>query len=482
VANDTGSTVCRTLRTLWTAGAVGEIDDRGLLERFRRDRGERSEVAFRILVERHGPMVQRVCRQVLGDEHDARDATQAVFLILARKAGSIRAQGSVAPWLHGVARRVASKARARDGVRRTNEARTGEALARLRADSSAEIGADDWAAIHEEVGRLPEKYRTPVVLCYLEGQTYDEAARRIGCPVGTIRVRLSRARASLRDRLTRRGYAPSAVGALGGLEGVSPAEIAPMASGWVEATVKSAVVVQSGRATVEVVSTSALVLSQVVMRGMFMTKVKFAAIGLMSAGILASGAGAIVGQTFGPAGQRQTSKPDDRLREQTEKIVDDVDAQIRKRSENLITKRILEAAMKRAETSRAYYEEGRITIDRYLDALEQVRIARTLVATNRQERIKAALQHRDLVADVLKREQAELSVGRSTAADVAEAQLRNDYAELEVLRAREEVSASVVEALKARVESLERKLEQLQSKLNQPSDAGIDPLAPRPKR
>ena len=90
--------------------------------------------------------------------------------------------------------------------------------------------------------------------------------------------------------------------------------------------------------------------------------------------------------------------------------------------------------MKRAEAQRAYYEQGRITIDRYLDALEQVRIARTLVATNRQERIKAALQHRDLVAAVLKHELAEQETGRSTTADVAEAQLRNDYADLEVLR------------------------------------------------
>ena len=110
MANDAGAAISGMLRTLWTVGTIGETDDRGLLERFRRDRDERAEAAFRILVERHGPMVQRVCRQVLGDEHDAKDATQAVFLILARKAGSIRAKDSVAPWLHGVARRVARKA------------------------------------------------------------------------------------------------------------------------------------------------------------------------------------------------------------------------------------------------------------------------------------------------------------------------------------------------------------------------------------
>ena len=123
------------------------------------------------------------------------------------------------------------------------------------------------------------------MLCYLEGQTYDEAARRIGCPVGTIRVRLSRARGQLRDRLTR-GLRPSAIAAArgSGRPFFTGGAVTQMAPGWVEATVKAAVVVQSGRATVEVVSASALVLSQVVIRSMFMTKAKLAAVGLLSAG------------------------------------------------------------------------------------------------------------------------------------------------------------------------------------------------------
>ncbi len=181
--------VDRWLRALWTVGVAGDADDRTLLSRYALSQDDGAEDAFRILVERHQPMVLRVCRRVMGDLQEAEDATQAVFLVLARKAGSIRVAGTVAPWLHGVARRIAAKARVRAAARRCVETQAASVAASLRdAEGDRSTVVEDWEVIHQEVDRLPERYRAPVVLCYLEGQTYEQARERIGCPVGTVRV------------------------------------------------------------------------------------------------------------------------------------------------------------------------------------------------------------------------------------------------------------------------------------------------------
>ena len=218
------------MRVLWAVGTVGGLDDAALLSRFALRLGDSAKEAFRILVERHGPMVLRTCQQVLGDRHDAEDAAQAVFLVLARKAPELRIDSSLAPWLHGVARRVAAKARIRTTARRQAEIRTAIVAASVRAsEGDSRPSSEDWEVVHQEVDRLPEKYRTPVVLCYLDGQTYEETARRIGCPVGTVRVRLSRARDRLRDRLARRGLGPERV-VLSELSAACPDERLPGAS------------------------------------------------------------------------------------------------------------------------------------------------------------------------------------------------------------------------------------------------------------
>jgi RNA polymerase sigma factor (sigma-70 family) len=418
-------------------------------------------------------MVLRVCRQALGDDHDARDAAQAVFLVLARKAGSIRSRGSVAPWLYGVARRVAAKARRREGVRRATEARTVEAVVRKRGTVAEPQAVEDWEVIHEEVARLPEKYRAPVVLCYLEGQTYDEAARRIGCPVGTVRVRLSRARDTLRDRLTRRGFAPTALAALDRLtEG--PGVAVSLSPAWSEATVKASVAFGAGRAVVAgVVSVSALTLSQGVMRAMLISHLKVMAIGLMTAGVVATGVGVIVGQEPGskPAAPSQTRpavlpnpKPVDE--KELSRLEAELQAKILEQSIRLdkeieLTSRILEAARRRLEAQTKFYEEGRITIDRYLDASEQVRVAEGLVAKTREARIAAAQAHLDRVKSVMEREKAELDVGRGTVADVAEAQHRSDLAELELLQAQEPPKSEETAILEKRVDALEKKLDRV---------------------
>ena len=155
---------------------------------------------------RHGPMVLKVCRQVLGDSHDAEDAFQATFLVLLRKAGSVRNADSVASWLHGVAYRVRPRAEADAIQRRAHEQRVAEMSVFMYDPEADRPGS--WTELHEEIARLPARYREPLVLCYLEGLTTGAAAQRLRCPQGTILSRLSPGRERLRTRLTRRGLAP----------------------------------------------------------------------------------------------------------------------------------------------------------------------------------------------------------------------------------------------------------------------------------
>ncbi|MBL8794407.1 MAG: sigma-70 family RNA polymerase sigma factor [Planctomycetia bacterium] len=190
---------------------TGPQSDGELLQRFL---VERNEAAFDVLVRRHSAMVLRVCQRVLQQRQDAEDAFQATFIVLARKAPSISKQDSLASWLHGVAYRIALKARTTAGRRRSHEKRAGE-LASVH-DASGEHGGtmsrELGSVLDEELQHLPEKYRTPLLLCYFEGKTNQEAAQQLGWPMGTIATRLSQGRELLRQRLSRRGLAYSASG------------------------------------------------------------------------------------------------------------------------------------------------------------------------------------------------------------------------------------------------------------------------------
>ncbi len=158
--------------------------------------------AFRSLIERHGAMVLAVCRSVLGQHHDVEDAFQCTFLILAKSAGSIKQAESIGPWLHRVALRVARRARYQACERRYREA----AVRPFDNDPPGDARDDSFVPLlREEISRLPDHYRLPVVLCYLEGKTNEQAAAELRCPVGTVKGRLSRARDRLRYRLARRG-------------------------------------------------------------------------------------------------------------------------------------------------------------------------------------------------------------------------------------------------------------------------------------
>jgi RNA polymerase sigma factor (sigma-70 family) len=179
-------------------GPAEEPSDSGLLGRYLQTN---DEPAFAELVRRHGPLVLAVCRSVLADAHAAEDAFQATFLVLARRAASIRRRESVASWLHGVALRLAHKARAQAARRMTHEH---EAPPRSAAADDLS-GRELREILHQELDRLPGQYRAPLVLCYLEGLTQDEAARHLGLSAATLKGRLTRGRALLRRRLVRRG-------------------------------------------------------------------------------------------------------------------------------------------------------------------------------------------------------------------------------------------------------------------------------------
>jgi RNA polymerase sigma factor (sigma-70 family) len=189
------------------AKQVEESTDGQLLERFIR---QRDETAFAAILQRHGPLVFRVCQLVLHDLHAAEDAFQATFLVLARKAASIHKHASLPAWLHRVALNFARTARTSAARRRSHER---QAALMSPLGSVDETPLPDWQRfLHEEVDRLPEKYRLPVVLCYLQGNTHEQAARQLGCPLGTVKGRLARARDLLRGRLARRGLTLSTGG------------------------------------------------------------------------------------------------------------------------------------------------------------------------------------------------------------------------------------------------------------------------------
>jgi RNA polymerase sigma factor (sigma-70 family) len=204
---------------LSTAIDLGSQSDGQLIGSFVAERDQR---AFALLVRRHGPMVLAVCQRLTGHAQDAEDAFQGVFLTLARRAGAVAHPEAVGNWLYGVAVRTAREARAAAARRRAREAPTDPLPDPGRPDPDP-LPPDARAALYEELARLPDKYRTPVVLCDLGGEPQAALARRLGVPVGTVYSRLATARARLAGRLRERGIGPLAVGvsALGAVA-VSP--------------------------------------------------------------------------------------------------------------------------------------------------------------------------------------------------------------------------------------------------------------------
>ena len=271
--------VGRQLRTLFNVGSIRELADGQLLERFATGRDEAAELAFAALVERHGPMVLRVCRGVLDDPHESEDAFQATFLVLVAKGRALWVRDSLGPWLHQVAYRTASCARANAARRRRLERLAAKEEREVRREAVADLGR----VLHEEINRLPERYRAPIVLCDLEGRTHEQAARHLGWPVGTVKSRQARARERLRDRLARRGFAPTSV-----LPAVSPKFDASLPIALLNSTTLAAVRSVASRA---IVPGSAAALAQGVIRTMVITRWLKVATVLAALGAAGSGVG-----------------------------------------------------------------------------------------------------------------------------------------------------------------------------------------------
>jgi RNA polymerase sigma factor (sigma-70 family) len=406
----------RQVGSLLHGGTTGGTTDGQLLERYAGEPGEPAERAFAVLVERHGPMVLRACRSLIRDNELARDAAQATFLVLARRAGSIRGRETIAPWLYGVARRVALRARSDIARRRRHE----QAATRDgRVEVVDEDGREDLVPIiHEELGRLPERYLAPIVLCHLEGLTHEQAAQRLEWPVGTVRSRLARGRDRLRAGLTRRGLAPAG-GFLATLAAdPDPAGAAPLIS------------------EVSKAGTVPATLAREVLRTMLMTRIKLIGTLFLSTTLLATGAGFLASHASGFQGPAATVKPaPSPVVPVPQRLVEDLRAA-----------RLL-AAQQLFDTSLASYKEGRAgyTIDRLLSSSERLMRSEIAVAEGaakaREGRLAAAVAHLERVKAIEKRERTKFEGGQGSVVDISEAAFWRADAEVLVAEYGREPSA-----------------------------------------
>lgn len=472
MANATAQPFNDDMQTLFSVGTSAGLTDGQLLERFIAGRDEAGELAFEALVAHHGPMVMRVCRNVLDDPHDVHDAFQAVFLVLARRAHAIRDRQSVACWLYGVAVRVSARARVVAIKRQIRDRRTSAAAQTIATaaptsrNASAAERTDQAEVVHQELSRLPEKYRAPVVLCYLEGLTHDEAAAQLRWPVGTVRSRLARARDRLRSRLSRRGVTtPIAVGPLvSWVASDSPAPGAAIAHCSAEtisrelaaSIARSVSHVPVGRTSAAIGGSSAsLGLAQGVYQAMMFKKLLLATCAFVPVTItLLGGALFVAGGT-----QAQTQKPPAAAADPVAARKDGAESPPREEIDRL-ARQLLEAARSRYDAQRAYYEEGRITIDRFVDASKQLALAELRLAGTDADRLEARQRHVDRIKKIESRERAELEIGRGTIADVTEAHERRLEAELDLKL--DQHQAGEMSALLRRLNALERKVDQLQ--------------------
>ncbi|MGP0062339.1 MAG: RNA polymerase sigma factor [Isosphaeraceae bacterium] len=276
------------LGRIFRGETVSGLSEWQLLERYLE---QRDELAFEAIVSRHGPMVLGVCRRMLGDSSDVDDAFQATFLVLVRRARQLGPRDAIGPWLYGVAARVALRTRSQAARHRRYEPIALEFPAVAPRDPR--VDADLVEVLDQELSRLPSKYRAPLVLCYLEGRTHEEAARDLGWPVGTVKGRLARGRELLRSRLTRRGLAPSA--------GVLASHLAPPATAVLERaliarTVTSCFSIVAGQSIHQVVSVSITSLVEGVLAAMILSKLKWAALAAIVTGVAFTSVGVMARQ------------------------------------------------------------------------------------------------------------------------------------------------------------------------------------------
>jgi RNA polymerase sigma factor (sigma-70 family) len=425
------STLLAYLRRL-VGAAENDDSDAELLERFA---AQQNETAFEALLHRHGPLVWNVCRRTLADEHAAEDAFQATFLVLVRKARSVSKKASIRSWLHGVALRVALRARQQEQLRRCRE----------RETPTRHLGEASWQDVRpildEEIQRLPEKYRLPIILCYLEGHTNEEAARVLNCPRGTIAMRLARARERLRSRLIRRGVTLSA--------GTLTAWLTDNA---MSATMSPLLLAQTAKCVLMgAVSGPIATLTEGVLHAMFMSKIKMAtAFVLMLAAITGAGAGAYYLRAQAPPKEFEPPQGYVELLKDLEKPLkrpevaapDKKDAS--KPEEHL--RKLLTARRDMAEEEWkirwGLYRAGAnepgtgnpVTLHLVIDASKHLLKAELELSTNKAERLKAREKYFKQVKEYTDVTEAQYKVGRVVKAAFASSLYEQLDAEIELER------------------------------------------------
>jgi len=272
------------LRKTLAVQEARDLTDGELLRRFVT---ASEDAAFAVLVHRHGPMVLSVCQRVLADAHAAEDAFQATFMVLVRRAKSIRKQAPLANWLYAVAQRIAMRARSQSATRRRQE--RSAALMPPREQLDEPTWQEVRSVLDEEIVRLPRKYRAPIVLCYLEGKTHEQAAKEMGWVKTTLTSRLARGRELLRQSLVSRGITLS--GAALTLALAEKARAASVAAKLTLSTVKAAATVAAGKALAKAgLSAGAIVLTEEAMKAAFWCKLQMVAL-VALLGLAAGGAG-----------------------------------------------------------------------------------------------------------------------------------------------------------------------------------------------
>ncbi|MDB5352713.1 MAG: polymerase sigma factor, sigma-70 family [Planctomycetota bacterium] len=456
--------VFRQINRLFTAGSVSGLSEGQLLARFVE---KNDEAAFEALVSRYGPMVLGVCRQILTDPHAAEDAFQATFLVLVKRAGSIRDRDLLGNWLYGVSLRVAKRARADLAKRRSREKEGAEVITELIGDRPAFDDPELGPILHEELARLPQKYRDPVVLCYLDGRTHEQAAELLRWPVGTVKGRLARAKDLLRERLGRRGVTASTAVLAATLAKTTEACVPPIL---LEHTVKAAMGLAAGGAVAAgLASATAVALSEGVVMGMTLTKLKFIVAAIVGAGIATGGvAVGMQGVTPDPGTQdapkaeakiatkpTAPTAPEGKTEALTTKTtpaplepgatnlgmeIDRLVAETQLPAEVPLAKLTADrvALAKQAlDVLMAYYENGTITIDRLLQAAMTYMEAKAAAAENDPAaRLKAIEDYVRLSKNIVDREKEKYRVGNGAMPNVTEAELRLVDARILLAKAR----------------------------------------------
>jgi RNA polymerase sigma factor (sigma-70 family) len=445
--------VLRHLR--WAARPPGtaEAEDWRLLDRFL---DERDETAFETLVRRHGPMVLGVCGRVLHDAHAAEDAFQATFLVLVRKGRALHRRERLAGWLHGVAYRTACKARTTSARRRARERQAEVRLETLPADDA--VWCDLRPLLDEELNRLPERYRLPVVLCYLQGRTLTEAATDLGWPPGTVAGRLARARDLLRKRLTGRGVTLAGALPAGRMTEALPARL-------LAATLRVARALAEGPARLNEIATPAVAeLTKGVLHAMFVTKLKTLVVAILAVGALGTGVLAyprLVGQqpvpdpeqrppaavqAPGPARPDVAQQPSEEEQAAERALHTFGEAKVkalldRSRASGklkALLKERYDAALTESGARLKEFYAGRGTLDICLGASLRLLEAERELSTRREDQIAALENHRKRMAAIEELNQARYDAGRIPIQDLSQSKYYRIQAEIWIERFRAE--------------------------------------------